>query len=264
VSPTAGGCGSSLEPEEVNAREGRTYRATLEYDGTDYHGFQIQRDKPTIQGVIEAKLHETVGARERVVGAGRTDAGVHASGQVISFHACWRHSEGDLERAINARLPSDIAIRELAEAPAGFHARFSARSRVYRYTILNREWRSPLAERYAYQVGGLLDLAAMDGASRVLLGRHDFRSFGSPTRGENSIRQVLAIDWNQLDDRLTFDIEADGFLRRMVRTVVAALLQVGKGQLDQEHFSVILERRQRGAAPPPAPASGLCLMQVKY
>jgi tRNA pseudouridine38-40 synthase len=248
----------------VNAGEGRIYRATVEYDGTDYYGFQIQTGKPTIQGVIEAKLRETVGASERVIGAGRTDAGVHAIGQVISFHACWRHSEGDLERAMNARLPSDIAIRNLAAAPSGFHARFSALSRVYRYTVLNQESRSPLAQRYAYHVAGLLDIEAMDGASNVLLGRHDFRSFGSPTKGENSVREVKAVAWHRIGDRLTFDIEADGFLRRMVRTIVAALLQVGKGQSEQSDFAAVLARRERGAAPPLAPACGLCLMQVKY
>lgn len=248
----------------MSAEQGQLYRATVEYDGTDYYGFQVQRGKPTIQGVIEAKLSETVGAGERVVGAGRTDAGVHAVGQVISFRASWRHSEEDLERAINARLPQDIAVRDLAEAPSGFHARFSARSRAYRYTVLNQDWRSPLCRRYAHQVAGPFDLAAMNKAAGLLVGSHDFRSFGSPTKGENSVREVLGAGWTQSGKWLTFDIEADGFLRRMVRTIVAALLQVGKGQCDQGDFQAMLARRERGAAPPLAPACGLCLVQVKY
>jgi len=243
---------------------GNKYRATVEYDGTEYHGFQIQADKPTVQGAIEEALARTAGEAVRIVGAGRTDTGVHAIGQVISFRLRWRHSLDDLQRALNARLPQDIVIRELAPASEDFHPRFSARSRVYRYTVLNQPLRSPLTQRFAYQVAPPLDLRAMNTAAGLLLGRHDFATFGNPPQGENTVREVMRAAWTQAGNYLYFDIEANAFLQRMVRTLVSAMLLIGQGQMEVERLAALLEARDRSQAPPPAPACGLCLMEVKY
>jgi tRNA pseudouridine38-40 synthase len=252
------------ELQEAGGTQRGHYRATVEYDGTEYHGFQVQAGTATIQGAIEDALSRTVGEAVRIAGAGRTDAGVHAVGQVIGFRLMWRHSVDDLQRALNARLPADIAIRDLKHAAEGFHPRFSASSRVYRYTVLNQPQRSPLASRFSHQVAGDLSLEDMNRGAAVLVGRHDFGTFGNPTQGDSTEREVVSATWEQRDHWLTFDIEANGFLRRMVRTVVAALLLVGRGQVDSSAIADLLEARDRAQAPPPAPACGLCLMQVKY
>jgi len=240
------------------------YRATVEYDGTDYYGFQVQADRPTIQGAIEKALAECAGEPVRIIGAGRTDAGVHALGQVIGFRLRWRHSLADLQRALNARLPPDIVIRELARAPEDFHPRFSARSRVYRYTVLNQPRRSPLARRFAHHVAEPLNLSAMNEAAALLLGRHDFATFGNPPQGENTVREVLEAAWTREGNYCYFHIEANAFLHRMVRTLVSAMLLVGQGQMRGEDFAALLAARDRSLAPPPVPACGLCLLEVKY
>jgi tRNA pseudouridine38-40 synthase len=249
---------------ELGQPQGDRFRATIEYDGTGYYGFQVQKDRPTVQGRIEEALGLTSGGFIRVVGAGRTDAGVHALGQVISFRMAWKHSVNDLRRALNARLPADIVIRELAQVEDKFHARFSARSRLYRYTVLNQELRSPLERHRAFQVAGSLNCSRMDEAAQILVGRHDFATFGNPTTGRSTVREVLGASWSQTGSRLYFDIEANGFLRRMVRTIVSALLAVGQGEWAEGTIAGLLSARDRAQAPPPAPACGLCLMQVRY
>lgn len=253
------------ELQEAYAESARKYRATVEYDGTDYYGFQIQADKPTVQGAIEGSLAQTVKEAVRIAGAGRTDSGVHARGQVISFRVAWHHSLGDLQRALNARLPRDIVIRELEHAQEDFHPRFSARSRVYRYTVLNQPLRSPLARHFAHQLNEPLNLSAMNGAASLLLGCHDFATFGNPPQQDGStVREVMQAAWTQAGDCFCFNIEANGFLRRMVRTIVSALLVVGQGRMAKEGIAALLAARDRSQSLPPAPACGLCLMQVKY
>ena len=253
------------ELQEACSGSDRKYRATVEYDGTDYYGFQIQADKPTVQGAIEESLAQTVKEAVRIAGAGRTDSGVHARGQVIGFCVAWQHSLGDLQRALNARLPRDIVIRELEHAQEDFHPRFSARSRVYRYTVLNQPLRSPLARRFAHQLTEPLNLSAMNGAASLLLGRHDFATFGNPPQQDGStVREVMQAVWTQVGDCFCFSIEANGFLRRMVRTMVSALLVVGQGRMAKEGIAALLAARDRSQSLPPAPACGLCLMQVKY
>ncbi len=253
------------ELQEACSGSDRKYRATVEYDGTDYYGFQIQADKPTVQGAIEESLAQTVKEAVRIAGAGRTDSGVHARGQVIGFCVAWQHSLGDLQRALNARLPRVIVIRELEHAQEDFHPRFSARSRVYRYTVLNQPLRSPLARRFAHQLTEPLNLSAMNGAASLLLGRHDFATFGNPPQQDGStVREVMQAVWTQVGDCFCFSIEANGFLRRMVRTMVSALLVVGQGRMAKEGIAALLAARDRSQSLPPAPACGLCLMQVKY
>lgn len=242
------------------------YRSLLEYDGTDFQGFQRQAAGRTVQGEVEAALGHLGWGGRTLWGAGRTDAGVHASGQVIAFELDWAHGAAALGRALNAHLPNDVAVREVAECEAGFHPRYSARGRRYRYTLYNHPVRSPLAARYSWQVWPALDMAALRAASEHLLGRHDFASFGTdPDGGTNTVRTVSVAAWAEAPGgRLTFDIEAEAFLQRMVRSVVGALRQVGGGALSVGGFASLLAARDRSQCPPAAPPQGLCLVAVLY
>jgi tRNA pseudouridine38-40 synthase len=242
------------------------YRSLLEYDGTDFLGFQRQAAGRTVQGEVEAALGRLGWTGRTLWGAGRTDAGVHASGQVIAFDLEWAHGAEALGRALNANLPSDVAAREVAESEAEFHPRYSARGRRYRYTLYNQPVRSPLAARYSWQVWPALDVAALRAASEHLLGRHDFASFGiDPDGGTNTVRTVRVADWAEAPGgRLTFDIEAEAFLQRMVRSVVGALRQVGGGALSAGGFADLLAAKDRRQCPPAAPPQGLCLVAVLY
>jgi len=242
----------------------RRYRATVEYDGCDYLGFQIQARGRTIQGELEKALERVTQEPARVIGAGRTDAGVHALGQVIAFNSTWRHSPPELQRALNAVLPPEIAISELDPARSEFHPRYDALWRQYRYTIINQPVRSPLWQRYACHVPAALDVAAMQAASRELLGVHDFAAFGRPMHEESTRRQVLQAEWVAEDRRLVFTITANAFLYRMVRNIVGSLLRVGRGELAAAEMAALLQAPDRAAAGPPAPARGLCLMKVAY
>lgn len=252
----------------------QAFRALVEYDGTNYAGWQVQVDRPTVQGTLENSIAQVTQQLVRVTGAGRTDAGVHATGQVIRFDVVWRHTLADLQRAINARLPCDVALRELQVAAPSFHPRYSACSRVYRYTVWSAVTRSPLRARFAHYVRQPLDLTQMNAAAQHLLGWHDFATFGvdpemGPAAG-NTQRQVLRAVWQMEPDGAgtgylyRFDIEANAFLRTMVRTIVAALLEVGSGRRTVEQFVTLLSAAQRRLAPPPAPACGLCLVEVMY
>ncbi len=240
------------------------YRAVVEYDGTALLGFQIQSQGRTVQGEIENVLQQLTGRPVRVTGAGRTDAGVHASGQVIAFRAPWKHSPADLFRAVNALLPQDIAFRSLQTAPAGFHPRFSAVKRCYRYQIGLWPGHSPLRSRYVWELGPNLDIQAMQRAAGALLGSHDFATFGQPPQGEITIRRIFSADWRSDPPYLFFDLCANAFLRRMVRTITAALIRVGQGQRPPEDISALIAAKDRSMAPPPAPAKGLILTKVFY
>jgi tRNA pseudouridine38-40 synthase len=241
--------------------------AVIEYDGTDFYGFQIQARERTVQGEIEQALEAITGEKRRVGGAGRTDRGVHARGQVIAFEATWRHSLEDLRRALDATLPSDVAVVRMGEVAGEFHPRYSAQSRVYRYKIWNQTRRSPLHRRTAWHVQQRLDLDRMTEASRCLLGTHDFGAFGRPPgrlEDGNTVRTVLCAEWQKQDPVLTFDIEANAFLYRMVRSLVGTLVRVGRGDLSPDVFRWILEARSRSEIKLVAPPQGLCLVQVKY
>jgi len=201
------------------------YRATVEYDGTDFAGFQAQPGARTVQGELEAALATICGgSRIRVVAAGRTDAGVHATGQVIAFTDPKGRPAEELTRALNALLPEDLAIREVRRVPAGFNPRYAARYREYRYTVWNGP-RSPHRERYALGVRDPLDTAAMERAGSALMGRHDFSAFGASHR--QPVRTVHSVRIRRAGSVVTIDIAADAFLRQMVRRIVAVLLEVG-------------------------------------
>ncbi|HUT17551.1 MAG TPA: tRNA pseudouridine(38-40) synthase TruA [Anaerolineae bacterium] len=265
------------DPEAVPFSEGaQTYRTTVAYDGTGYSGFQIQADRPTIQGAIEKALLRITQQQVRVKGAGRTDAGVHARGQVISFACVWAHGPAVLQRALNAVLPADIVVADLVEVQAHFHARFSAFRRLYVYTVFESPWRAPLLERYAYRVRGPVQLQAMAEAANVLVGEHDFAAFGQPTVGQSTVRRVWVACWSSrpllpkggwLEEPgpvYQFHIEANGFLRGMVRRVVGTLLEVGSGARTAHAFGEVLASGDIAAAGPPAPPCGLCLWRVSY
>jgi tRNA pseudouridine38-40 synthase len=239
-------------------------RAVVAYDGTDYRGFQRQVNEPTIQQALETALARVTQEAISVLAAGRTDAGVHAVGQVIAFDTVWRHGIDDLRRAMNAVLPADIAVQKLEETAPGFHPRYDARSRRYQYTLYNALLRCPLNRRYSLHVSAMLDRAAMEEAARSLVGEHDFAAFGQPPQGEITVRRVLTVGWGGEPPRMTFEIEANAFLYRMVRSIVGTLLQVGRGEMSVEQFVEVLASCERSRAGQTAPPHGLCLMEVKY
>lgn len=239
-------------------------RATVAYDGTDFLGFQWQARGRTVQGILEGALARVSQQSTRVVGSGRTDRGVHARGQVIAFHLAWRHSLGDLQRALNAVLPDDVAVLDVSPAPEGWHPRFSALRRHYRYTVLNQPLRSPLDRRYAHLVTRPLEMDALQAGAAWLVGEHDFAAFGRPTYGEGTVRQVFSAGWRRDGPWFIFDIVGNAFLRGMVRSMVGALLQVGQGLWPPDQVKSLLESSDRSLAAPPAPACGLCLMRVDY
>jgi len=236
------------------------YRARCEYDGTNFAGFQLQPVARTVQGELEAALARLAGGERVVVdGAGRTDTGVHAAGQVIAFTYRGRATGSELQRAINALLPPDVAIRDLRRAPGGFHPRHAARYREYRYTVWNGP-RSPLRERTALGVRAPLNIAAMASAGSAFLGRHDFSAFGGTDR--SPVRTVHVVRVRRDGRLVTIDVRADGFLRGQVRRMVAGLLEVGLGRMDESELRVALAAREPALNGAAAPAKGLCLRHV--
>jgi tRNA pseudouridine38-40 synthase len=239
-------------------------RAVVAYDGTEYSGFQWQKNAPTIQAELEKALERLTQRPTRIVAAGRTDAGVHARGQVIAFDPTWRHGLGDLQRGMNALLPDQIAVRDVGEAPPDFHPRFDAVRRRYQYAIHNAAVRNPLVHRYSLHVSRELAVAEMEEAARLLVGRRDFLAFGSPPQGNNSVREIFAARWRAAGEMLSFEIEADAFLYRMVRMIVGTLLRVGYGSMTVAEFGDVLETRDRNGAGPAVAARGLVLEAVLY
>lgn len=240
----------------------RRLLAILEYDGTDLCGFQLQKQGRTVQGELERALHQVTGEATRVVGAGRTDAGVHALGQGAHFDTPWDRPLETLRRALNATLPSDIAVRSIVEVAKDFSARYDAQSRAYRYTILNRPVRSPLQCRYMLLVPEPLDAEAMDAAAQLLVSVHDFGAFGTPPHGQVSIREMYRAQVRREADWIWIDLEANAFLYRMVRRIVGTLLWVGRHEMTVGEFREVVERQRR--AGDSVPAHGLCLTAVHY
>jgi tRNA pseudouridine38-40 synthase len=249
-------------------------RATVEYDGTDFLGFQRQARGRMVQAVLEAALGRYT-PEPRLLAAGRTDTGVHARGQVVHFRYKGRVPVAKLAMVVNGRLPADVAIRDVRETGPDFHARYSALSRVYHYHGLRAPDRAPLGERYAWRIAGELDLTAMADAAALLAGTHSFRHFGtipgSPEQRRRSQerrgwrRTVLAATFRTEADRLRFEIEADAFLTHMARAIVGALVAIGRGRVALVALEAALED-DTSATPlaPIAPAHGLCLFRVRY
>jgi tRNA pseudouridine38-40 synthase len=240
-------------------------KLTLEYDGSNYSGWQLQPRHDSIQGRIEAALERIFAEPVRVFGSGRTDAGVHAHGQVASISIPRPFDLGELQRALNSLLPADIVVREIVPAPDDFDPRRAARSRVYEYRVLNRKIASAFDYRYSWLVRDQLDLAAMNCAARIFVGDRDFaafRSLGSEVK--TTVRRVVSSEWTREANVLRYRVEANSFLRHMVRAMVAAMVDVGRGKLTVEKIATILAGRDRQAAPANAPPGGLYLVEVRY
>lgn len=243
-----------------------TYKAIIAYDGTGFAGFQrLAPQRRTVQGVFEAALHEMGWQGSSILAAGRTDAGVHARGQVVSFDLQWRHETPVLAAALNAHLPPDVAVREVEVTEPGFHPRFAARWRCYRYSVLPTPMRDPIAERFAWRIWPEPDLGSMQEAAGLLMGEHDFGAFGTaPIPGGHTRREVRLARWDRVGGSLAFQIEANAFLHRMVRRLVGLMVQVGVGQAGAAQLAELLERPESRWVGKPAPAQGLCLEAVVY
>ncbi len=233
----------------------------MSYDGTGYAGFQIQTNAPTVQGELERVLSRICAEPVRVTGAGRTDAGVHATGQVIDFRTASELDGSTMERGVNALLPEDIAISALEPAGETFHSRFSAVGRTYEYRIRTGPTRDPLERRRELWLPEAPDVSAMQDAAERLVGSHDFAAFAAGVSGERSVRRAA---WTARGEVLRFEIEANAFLRGMVRGIVGTLLWVGRGKISPDRFEEILRARDRAQAGPSAAAQGLCLINVRY
>ena len=244
----------------------RNIKLLIEYDGTNYLGWQVQPKGPTIQGVLEEKLGLLTGEPIQLFGSGRTDSGVHAFGQVAHFKTQSQMDIRSMQRALNSLLPPDIVIQKIEEVDEDFHARKHSKSKVYEYRILNRNLRSAFHRGYVWHIPQKLNLKEMKKATQCLIGEHDFSAFrtvGSPTR--TAVRRVIRAEWKRgRDGLIRFEIEANGFLKQMVRSIVGTLVEVGKGKMNSEEFRKILESKDRRKAGPTAPAQGLFLKEVKY
>jgi tRNA pseudouridine38-40 synthase len=225
----------------------------------------VQPGLRTVQGVLQGVLAHITGESIVVEFAGRTDAGVHATGQVVSFDTAFRHGPYRLERAVNALSPSDVAVREAEAVEPGFHARRSARGRWYRYTVHNGRGPRPMLDRYSYFFPRSLDVEAMNAAGAELLGTHDFIAFGDvPGNRPSSVRRLDQVEARREGDMVTIDLRASAFLKHMARSMAGLLLRAGTHGIEPEGVRRVLEDRDRHKAGPVAPAKGLCLMGVEY
>jgi tRNA pseudouridine38-40 synthase len=242
------------------------YKSIIAYDGSEFSGYQRQvSELRTVQGAIEQSLRKIGWRGETIMASGRTDAGVHAKGQVISYDLEWTKGSDVLTRALNSQLPADIAVWETQPAETDFHPRFSAVRRHYRYSLLALWHRDPLRERYAWRLRPGFDLEAMASVASLMVGRHDFAAFGTaPNPQGHTVRQVHRAQWQSAEERYWFDIEADAFLYHMVRRLVAAMVAVGSGQSTEESIACLLEDAQGRWQGAIAPACGLCLEAVIY
>ena len=238
----------------------------VEYDGTGYYGFQWQADLPTVQGAIEAALKKLTGEKVRILAASRTDTGVHACGQVVSFRTTSLHSLQTFVSGLNYYLPRDIAVKAAHKVGDSFNVRRCATSREYTYSILNTSTRSPLRASSAYRVGGRLDIETMNQACQTLIGEHDLASFASDFGREikSTVRRVYWAGFSRKEEMVAFNITASSFLPHQVRNTVGALIRVGQGKIRVDEFARIIDAKKIGLAGPTAPACGLCLIQVNY
>jgi tRNA pseudouridine38-40 synthase len=238
----------------------------MEYDGTKYHGFQLQASQPTVQGEIESALLKLTGEKVRVLAASRTDTGVHAREQVVSLRTTSSLPEHAFVGGLNHYLPEDIAVKDAYRVSDAFNVRRNAFSREYHYLILNRAARSPIRHRFAHHVPGRLDVAAMNEACQCLIGKHDFASFATALESQtkSTVRRVHQAEVTGDGDLVTFRIIANAFLPHQVRNTAGALIRVGLGKMTADEFRSILEAGKPGLAGPTAPACGLYLMRVNY
>jgi len=244
----------------------RRIKLFLEYEGTRYHGWQLQVNQVSIQGVLESKLHKITGEKIRVIGSGRTDAGVHAEGQVAHFQTNSTMKLNEFLKAMNSLLPSDIVVKKVAEAKPDFHAQISATRKTYRYTILNRDYPSALNCRQAHYIAiPILNVTAMRKAARYLVGKHDFKSFqASGCTAHSTQRELYRLSIVKKDDYIRITVDGSGFLKYMVRIIVGTLIEIGWSKWPPERMKKVLKSKDRLMAGPTAPSRGLCLIKVVY
>ncbi|MFH1731334.1 MAG: tRNA pseudouridine(38-40) synthase TruA [Planctomycetota bacterium] len=244
---------------------GRNVKLTIEYDGTNYAGWQVQPNGTGVQEVVQDAIARITGETAvKLIGSGRTDAGVHAAGQAANFMTDSNIPAGDLVHAINSKLPDDVAIVGAEDVPADFHARYSAKSKTYRYSILNRAVRGPLERSRCHFVRKKLDVAAMREAAKSFVGEHDFAAFQSKPDGKSSVRRITKLDIEANGEKIDISVAANGFLYNMVRAIAGTLIEVGLGARPPGSITELIGSRDRAAAGPTAPAHGLCLMKVEY
>jgi len=242
-----------------------TVKLILEYDGTAYAGWQRQPDRPTIQEAIETSIQGVTQTKVPVIGAGRTDAGVHALGQTASFRIGRTMTPREWTRALNAHLPDTIVVRSAAIMPDEFHARYSAKGKLYEYRLLNRGERPAVDRHYCWHIYKPLDDAAMNQAAMALIGSHDFSSFETqPTENDDPICHLQRLAVYRQGDRLRIEAYADRFLKQMVRSIVGTLVEVGLNKRPPDSLNAVLDTRDRSAAGKTAPPQGLFLMRVDY
>ncbi len=239
------------------------YKLVLSYDGTDFHGWQRQPQKRTVQGVLEEALAKVGGKHIPIHGAGRTDAGVHALAQVASFKADLRLQPESLRKAFNALIPDDVRVIDVGLAKEDFHARRSAKSKIYRYRVYHSRDVSPFDVRYVLYWPYPLDLIRMRRAARLFVRKGDFTPFSS-NRELHPVRTVMRSEVRNSGREIIYTVEANGFLRYMVRAMLGTLLEVGRGRVGPDHIEELFQGRRRTLASPTAPAKGLCLVKVKY
>ena len=243
----------------------RKIKITVAYDGSEYHGWQIQPGQRTIQGALTEAIKNLIGCEAQVFGASRTDAGVSALGQVGLVQIDSPIPTENLAGAITDRLPADIAVTEAVEVPQGFDVIGAVKSKLYRYTIFTGRSRPVLQIRHCWHLPAKLNVDAMNQAAVMLVGKKDFKSFASAAdKRENSVRTIFRCETKVNDRWVYIDVEGDGFLYNMVRNIVGTLVEVGIGRMKPEKINEILEAKDRTAAGPIAPAAGLCLMWIKY
>jgi len=244
----------------------RTFKLTMEYDGTHFCGWQRQKNDRTVQETIEAAIETMIGHPVAVAGSGRTDSGVHALGQTASFTCSTRLNGDALQIGLNSLLPDDVVILSCQEMDPGFHARYSARRKIYRYRVLNRRIPEAVGRYYAWHIKRPLSVDNMSAAASLLIGTRDFKAFeGSGSPRSHTTRTIYRAEWVlEGEDYLIFEIEADGFLRFMVRNIVGTLVEVGSGKRTATDMDKILTSRDRSQGGPTAPAHGLFLVEVHY
>lgn len=237
----------------------------IEYDGTGYAGWQVQKNAKSVQAALEAALRRILNEKVKLISSSRTDSGVHAKGNVANFKTDSKMLLLNIQRGLNSILPKDIAIVEAKEVALDFNSRFDAKSKIYRYTILNRPYPAALCRDYFYHIPCKLDLKMMRQEAMPLLGRHDLRSFKAADNKErSSVRTIKRLEIKRRGELIEIEIEADGFLYNMARNIVGTLVEIGRGRFKPGSMEKILKAKDRCFAGPTAPAKGLCLIEVKY
>jgi tRNA pseudouridine38-40 synthase len=241
------------------------YQIKIKYDGTDFFGYQRQKDTRTVQGEFEKALKQIGWRGKSVLAAGRTDQGVHASGQIVAFDLDWGHSISDLQNALNANLPADVAVVNVNATRDDFHPRYDAVSRHYRYQILCAPVRDPLRERYAWRIWPQLNIDRLHDAAKRLVGTHDFKGFGTPPKpGGPTIRTVFSTAWKKDGETLYFEVIANAFLYHMVRRMVAIQIDIGAGLSEVADITKYLDQEDSAMLQGLAPPNGLELVEVNY